>query len=247
MYPANFECCRAVTSWDLQFNLSGKWFEELPCPPIFGRWHHVNLEGGLCSWKLDLQEQNARSNHGLDGRTGGSCRPPPPAAPCAPPPASPAHLLRYSHLPLVSSIHIPSGILIPSEHSLESCVELFTIGTIQVFTSETIHYWAAVSYVELQFPCFPPRLFLSLSLCPVQFVFLVQRSWDLILGEPFMNSITVSCDRKWAQNILQTLSHLTLKAILREATNIFQQICSKYNYRPSGLDERIFNSVHQTM
>ena len=64
----------------------------------------------LHSWKLDLQEQNARSNHGLDGRKGSSCRPSPPAAPCAPPPASPAHLLRYSHLPLVSSIHIPSGI-----------------------------------------------------------------------------------------------------------------------------------------
>ena len=66
-----------------------------------------------------------------------------------------------------------------------SYVELFTIGTVQVFTIGTIHYWAAVSYVELQFPCFPPRLFLSLSLCPVQFVFLVQRSRDLILSEPF--------------------------------------------------------------
>ena len=67
----------------------------------------------LHSWKLDLQEQNARSNHGLNCRKGSSCRPSPPAAPCAPPPASSAHLLRYSHLPLVSSIHIPSGILPP--------------------------------------------------------------------------------------------------------------------------------------
>ena len=112
--------------------------------------------------------------------------------------------------------------------------------------------------MELQFPCFPPRLFLSLSLCPVQFVFLVQRSWDFILGEPFqikhradsttnMNSVAISSGRESARNTLQTLPHLTLKAILRDATNIFQQICSKYNYRPSGLDERIFNSVHQTM
>ena len=139
MYPANFECCRAVTSWDLQFNLSGKWFEELPCPPIFGRWHHVNLEGGLCSWKLDLQEQNARSNHGLDGRKGSSCRPSPSAAPCAPPPASPAHLLRYSHLPLVSSIHIPSGILHPREHSLVSSCELG--GTIHYRNCSSVYYW----------------------------------------------------------------------------------------------------------
>ena len=137
-------------------------------------------------------------------------------------------------------------------------MELFTIGTIQVFTSGTIHYWAAVSYVELQFPCFPPRLFLSLSLCPVQFVFLVQRSRDSILGEPFQgkhradsttntNSVAISSGRKSALNTLQTLSLLTLKVIRRDTTNIFQQICSKYNYRPSGLDERIFNSVHQTM
>ena len=98
----------------------------------------------LCSWKLDLQEQNARSNHGLDGRKGSSCRPSPSAAPHDPPPASPAHLLRYSHLPLVSSIHIPSGILIPPEHSLESCVELFKCSLVKLFNTEQL--WAMWNY-----------------------------------------------------------------------------------------------------
>ena len=123
----------AVKQW-LREICNSTWVESdsrrLPSSPIFGRWHHVNLEGGLCSWKLDLQEQNARNNHGLDGRKGSSCRPSLSAAPCAPPPASPAHLLRYSHLPLVRSIHIPSGILIPPEHSLARSCEL----------CRTIHY-----------------------------------------------------------------------------------------------------------
>ena len=143
----------AVEQW-LREICNSTWVESdsrsCPALPIFGRWHHVNLEGGLCSWKLALQEQNARSNHGLDCRKGSSCRPSPSAAPCPPSPASAAHLLRYSHLPLVSSIHIPSGILIPSEHSLVSSCEL--CGTaVSLFSS---------SFVPLPLPlsgpiCFP--------------------------------------------------------------------------------------------